>query len=272
VIRTLAVCAALAVAALVLFSGGTPSTGSPQTSLSPAASFGPLNVTHVSSNLITGYNGTVSSGYISKVEASWNVPGVTCHPKLDEVQTVSPFLQLTGPTPSGSPSPNVTLKLGTTSLCQAGRSTPLYYSWCWLLEGDNTSSHVNLVVNLVPGDQIHGEIWMKYVPGGGWKVYFMVKDVTQRESRISTSYVVDATDVVAVTWAVRGGPPVLPHFNSTVRFTDCSFTDNGSRGHLANLLDRYEYTMTDGSGRVMMRATALYGQGSEFKVTYVRSN
>jgi hypothetical protein len=212
----------------------------------------------VTSLYLAGYSGNVSAGTtFTSLDALWNVPAVTCQPKLGGAQQVITMMEANR------------LVVGIQVLCKQGSSQPTMTPFAYFPPVNSKPVHLKL--NVKAGDLIFGVFLIN--PSTN------TVNATLRDASTNTGVhyikVVPGAAATAegfIFGVSRGGSGLfttkdLAKFGSPITFEGCSF-DTSSIASAAFL---NSITMHDASNKVMASTSSLTGGGATFTVTWVRS-
>jgi hypothetical protein len=201
-----------------------------------------------------GYLGHVSPGQeATYVTAEWNVSPVTCNAALHQGQDLDILIGL---------SDAKTIEdVATYSYCPSGSSAPVYHAYAYLNPGGKT---IILPLTISAGDEVQGSVTVNPA------THSVTMKLTDLKTHKSSSYtkVNGKTAPVEVYWLIGNNNEALPKFSKAIKFQDASAIVSGKTLTISQFPFLLKDTMTDGSGKILAKASAISGGGKVFSVTW----
>lgn len=219
-------------------------------------------IKHQNSDYYAGYQGTVSSGQVTQVNAKWNIPQVTCQPAL-------PVFQLAGQQ-TGIGNGKYQVTVGIEVYCSPGSSTPYVSA---------TISYSRKGATVVPlgsrqlamGDTVKVQISINLSTD---LVTMKITDTTSGFKWSLSRTLTWASSANNPDWLVYGyynGSQDLAQFTKAIKFSGCNVVVSSTTVPISSLSGVTALTLVDGSNNVLARPSALSAQGTSFKVAFVSS-
>jgi len=216
------------------------------------------NPTLGANQFIAGYSGNVTAGTtFTMLDALWNVPAVSCQPKLGGSQQIVTMIQANR------------LTIGVQQVCKEGSSTPTLTPFA--LYPPVNAKPIPLKISVKAGDLVYALIVINPTTNS---VNGTLRDVTANTGVHYIRTVPNAAQVAQGFFfgVSRGGLGLfaakdLAKFRSPITFEGCEYDLNAIQN--APYLGRI--VMQDAGGKALALTSGLSGGGATFSVTWVRS-
>jgi len=223
-----------------------------------AAAQAPANPTPATNEFIAGYQGNVTLGTTySSLEASWNVPAVSCQPKLGASQQVVTMVQANR------------LTIGIQEVCKKGTSTPTMTPFAFYPPVN--AKPVPLKVKVKAGDSVYALILINPKTNSvNGSFLDMTTDTFVHYIRTVPNAANAAQGFfIGMSRGAFGlfSTTDLAKFRSSITFEGCEYGGNA----IQNAAYLSQIAMQDAGGKTMAQTSGLSGGGATFSVTWVRS-
>lgn len=213
------------------------------------------------STSVAGYQGSIGSGNLSRVSATWTNPSLACQQNLGTDQYFQEFVSL------GESSVGTAYAMERAS-CATSTGPPVYDLTLLFPNGQSVSMSGSNVGDLA-GVKLLATITTSATTRCGLLVHAAITDLSNRAVFHAGRCARGFSPTIA-SWGVSNeGSGYLIGYSPPVKFASCAVVSSGTRLTLSQLSDLQQYTMVDGSSFLEAEPTILAASGSAFSVWWI---